>query len=207
MKKIVLLSAVAALFSATSNAAVSVTVTGFSSGSEGIALFNTNGTALSSSVTVGSFLGALPNFANATAAQIRDAFTVNSTNANTFTFSNGLVNTVVNNAATSTNSSDPFTSPEPNAKIYVLIGNNASLAASTQIMVFEGGLWPVEAEGIGGVATVQIRLNNLVAGTGTTTDAKLAAPFAGLQGVTFVPEPSIALLGALGAVGFLRRRR
>lgn len=54
--------------------------------------------------------------------------------------------------------------------------------------------------------------SNLAASQGetlrvTVTDVDNAGPQATINTITYVPEPSVAILGALGALGLLRRRR
>jgi len=183
-----------ALLSSTGHAVVTVQVNSASSAVDGNALFDSDLNALASTVTVGGFLGGLPNFSGDPSA-ILSAFT---SNGSPQAFAGGFANVTIDDAATSTDSSDNFTSPDPNATLYAIIGD----PLSDEILVFEGPLWPNELEGLGGTAAISLRESNLV--RGIAPDGLEAS---GFQGITFVPEPSVAILGALGFLGLLRRRR
>lgn len=103
-------------------------------------------------------------------------------------------------------------------QIYVLLGNSATLLSSPAAALFTAGtLFPLQ-DGAGNAVSPTIAVRNnagLVFGT-TVAATGVAAPFTGANGVVqvgisgvnnLVPEPSAALLGALGALGLLRRRR
>ncbi|MCH7229035.1 hypothetical protein [Haloferula sp. A504] len=166
----------------------------------------TGTTGLTTRVFAGSFLSGTPDFLVTSDADIISAFTANGAGA-AFT-APGLINTDGFGAGTSTDGSDSFTGN----LVYLLVGNAATLGASTEVMVFSTGQsWAVEVEGVGG-ALSPITLSSANLERGIVVSPNLAAPFAGFngnEGLTFgvVPEPSIALLGALGILGLLRRRR
>ncbi len=97
--------------------------------------------------------------------------------------------------------------------VYMFVGNASTLAASTLFALAEVGTYsdddPLEAQynanpfasfiPVGGLGSFDTFTGDPGTGAnGTYNTLKLAAP---------VPEPSVALIGALGALGFLRRRR
>ena len=97
---------------------------------------------------------------------------------------------------------------------YIVVGNNATLANSTALAVFSlSSLFPAPAADQTASYTIQLTssTSSLVYGTvrqmtpGSQPNPLTTTPFT--QGVQMIPEPSMALLGLLGAVGFLRRRR
>lgn len=181
--------------------------TGSPIGATGTPIVNTDGTPLATNVYFGAFQSGLPDFGG-NAADIITAFTQNGPGlANAFAQA-GLFNGTID-GATSTDGTDLFNGKE----IFMLVGNGASLGASTEVMVFSSGVnWPVEIEGVGAVVNnIELGFGNLERGVAVEVDGA-AAPFDvwnGTTGMTFgvVPEPSVALLGALGFFGLLRRRR
>jgi hypothetical protein len=112
-------------------------------------------------------------------------------------------------ATTSTTGADSFTG----TPIFILVGNAATLAGSTEYIVIQmSNLWPQEVEGAGAAAGGFMQNGTILRGVVTTVNGAPnpgpTAQFNGTQsGVGFIPEPSVALLGLLGAVGFFRRRR
>ncbi len=110
---------------------------------------------------------------------------------------------------------DVGTITAPNAllgrPIYSFVGDGATLAASTQFILVQVGTifddTPVPQD-----YTSNPGLANPVAGYGvvgsfTGNASGLADDETTYRTLQFVPEPSAALLGALGALGLLRRRR
>lgn len=96
--------------------------------------------------------------------------------------------------------------------IMVLVGNGATLAGSTDYIVVNSGVnWTAEVEGVGGSASAYLYNGTVLRGQSTVVNGATGAAtqFNGKPGVTFgvIPEPSAALLGALGVLGLLRRRR
>src|SRR5690606_23561081 len=92
--------------------------------------------------------------------------------------------------------------------IMVLIGNASTLGASTDFIVVQSDVnWAAEIEGVGGSSSAFLYDGDVLRGISTTVSggAGPTAQFNGTAGVTFgvVPEPSAALLGAIGALGLL----
>jgi hypothetical protein len=110
-------------------------------------------------------------------------------------------------AATAVGGGDSFTG----TPVFIVVGNAATLAGSTEYIVVQmTQLWPAEVEGAGAAVGGFLQTGTILRGTVTTVNGATggAAQFNGQQaGVGFIPEPSVALLGLLGAVGFFRRRR
>lgn len=136
----------------------------------------------------------------------------------TTTIDGAGANTGLYNAATAGNITLP--GARNNESFYTFIGNSGSLLTSTSFLLWD------HVDTIGPVDTVATPdSNNLQLGTegsalisgGTTnvtipTDALGAPPgstaqFTGVRLFNAIPEPSTALLGAIGALGLLRRRR
>jgi len=192
-----------------------VTVTVGSSPTEGIFFTDIDGNLLDSTVTVGAFLSGVPNFNDVDS--IRGAFTQNGSPAPFTDFSSlypggsGVVlNGRITDAATSLDETDPFTSPDPDAILYALIGNDPVLANATAIAVFEGPRWAPEIDVLGGALTVQIIPGNLVSGAIPIDDpypGPLASTFASLQGFAIVPEPTACCLSLLSLLATLSLRR
>lgn len=96
------------------------------------------------------------------------------------------------------------------------IGNNIFLVianpTSTDFIIWDSGAqFATEDALLGGVpVSVQTRNATLVRGLESGENTGLGGPlgaFNGQTAVTFIPEPSTALLGLIGALGLLRRRR
>jgi len=97
--------------------------------------------------------------------------------------------------------------------IYAFAGNGTTFANSTELLVLKSASFFTDAQDAiptaqtvtltPGTASLLFGLNALSVKT-TSTDAS-ATP--GWNTATVIPEPSAALLGALGALGLLRRRR
>lgn len=192
----------------TAFSAVTVNTRNFSSQTVGVPIVDGSGAALA----VGSYFASAgyftstPEFETATASSLLALFNaVDSTPLGGTTF-NGLW------------TGQDFNGASLGAAVgqdaYVLVGNNSTLASSTLIAVFDAGTTFVGPDTFGNSAQT---LNATTAGQvvfgnvrGVTTQPNLSgAAFA--QGVQLVavaiPEPSAALLGAIGALGLLRRRR
>ena len=92
------------------------------------------------------------------------------------------------------------------APIYVFISNNADYTLATQFAVVRAStqVFPNPVSGSGSVA-VTSSLTGLVGVVGGITDAPTGFDYVTM--VQAVPEPSTALLGLLGVVGLIRRRR
>lgn len=99
-----------------------------------------------------------------------------------------------------------------NKNMYVFVGNGNSFAASTEFLVLKTNFTFDPAES--GVSLFAKTINtgnstvligNQVANVFTTGGDTSQTP--GWNTVALVPEPSVALLGALGIFGLVRRRR
>jgi hypothetical protein len=97
--------------------------------------------------------------------------------------------------------------------IYFLIGNAATKAASTEFAIFTmspATSFPAAMGGSGATAITVGNINqiNTFAGAGTEIDsASGVSDRVKLASVVVIPETSTSLLGALGALALLRRRR
>ena len=104
------------------------------------------------------------------------------------------------------------TGPFVGNPMFVIVGNAPTLAGSTDFIVTNSGVnFTQEVEGVGGNISALFKNGTVLRGIGTTVNGG-SGPTAGQNGqpgITFgvIPEPSAALLGALGALGLLRRRR
>jgi hypothetical protein len=211
MKPILLLALVAGLVMQAANASVSVTFQNI----------NLNAPATARLIT--SFSGApyaggswaVGNFDPGTnfASSASELFANWNQNGTTTAFSpsfpgvlGALGGTYPQNAATSTTGADPFTG----TPIFVFVGNAATLAGSTEYIVLQmSNLWPQEVEGVGAATGGFMQNGTILRGFVTTVNGatSITSQFNGSSGVGFIPEPSVPLLGLIGAVGFFRRRR
>lgn len=96
--------------------------------------------------------------------------------------------------------------------IQLLVGNAGTLAASTQFLVLNNARNFLAVDDASGTpitvlfdSASVIKFGTAVADIRTTTADASVTP--GFATAALVPEPSAALLGALGALGLLRRRR
>jgi hypothetical protein len=106
----------------------------------------------------------------------------------------------------------PGPSAPLNSILYTFLGSGATLAGSSHI-----GL--LQSSATIGVDTPTPDSNDLIASDGTVRlgqtgtinyafgAAPVSTPNLNLMAVSVIPEPSAALLGAIGALGLLRRRR
>lgn len=114
-----------------------------------------------------------------------------------------------------TTAASPAVSPEDNSSIFVVFGNGASVAASTDFIVFQGNTqWNAEDPAFGLARDVKIQdagTTLLYGREVTSNNAGVNAPFTAFtNGVTFgaIPEPSTSLLfGAAGLALLIRRKR
>jgi len=101
-----------------------------------------------------------------------------------------------------------FTAQAPSSlnglPLHLWVGNGA-VGASTSFLILSsnaGTTFPADVAAAGGPTF------NAALGTGVSLVASTGATFTpGTSTITLVPEPSAALLGAVGALGLLRRRR
>jgi hypothetical protein len=95
--------------------------------------------------------------------------------------------------------------------VYVFLGNANTIADSTDIAVWKGGItFQADSVSVGGnVVLDQAGFSSLLVGTDGGTENVLGIDFnkSIRMANAPIPEPSTALLGALGALGLLRRRR
>jgi hypothetical protein len=96
--------------------------------------------------------------------------------------------------------------------IYVFNTNAATIAGSSQGLVFKStqtftndSALPVDSEFVVDLGTSGSYVFGGIAGPNLEIAPDFSVPT--VQMVAFVPEPSAALLGAVGALGLLRRRR
>lgn len=200
-----------ALFSASyASGAVSLTGTNFDL-VNGQAILITDGAG--NGVPSTGYSWAAGNFSNTTftdAVSVITNFTINGAASLGNPSFPGAFGTTNNTGATSTDGSDSFSG----TPIFIVVGNSAVFGDSTDYIVFQSNaLWPVEAPAVGASITVDVSDpgSQILYGF-TTTVQGATGPFAafnGTDGVTFgaIPEPSVALLGAFGVLGLLRRRR
>ena len=148
----------------------------------------------------------MPNFATDSAATIISDFSPIVTNA----ISNTSFTGVFTGNVTSTLGAYPTGFSGTDA--YMLVGNNATIANSTAIAVYHLS-GQVFTPTVAGVATVSINgtvAGNWLYGIQVPVSQQTTVPSSnyttGIE-LTSVPEPSAALLGALGVLGLLRRRR
>lgn len=212
------LKLLAALFSLVAmgvgSAATSVTISNvnLNSPARGQLITNSAGNPLASSGlswAVGNFDAGV-NFGGA-ASELISAFNINGSSA-AFAGSAGVFGALggpgVTDAATPTSGTAGGFVGTP---IYAVIANNANFALATEFIVINTGVnWTNEIEGVGGSVSAFTYNGQVLRGGVTTITGAPAGPtsqFNGQSGLTFVPEPSAALLGLLGAVGLIRRRR
>jgi hypothetical protein len=223
INKLLLLASTSALMISASSAAT-YTFTNNSGPVNTLSITNRLGGFLNTgSVAIGSYLGGAPTItADSTMGQILSGFTTlvsttmgtSGTDPNTI---NGVFNVQTSGADPLDNLSSQDAAAWLGKNFYVIIGNSSVLSESTEALVFVfsnstiGGTEPV-------TSTLNMRSNattangTLLFGTFNTvqidptpgTPGNANAAFA-LQQI--VPEPSAALLGLLGAIGLIRRRR
>jgi hypothetical protein len=101
-----------------------------------------------------------------------------------------------------------------NQNIYVVMGNGTTLLNSTQLAIFKASILFPDDNDAALDAAPEINLlttpGTWVMGGpsgGNTNVGGFDVPNAATMALVAVPEPSIALLGLIGVVGFIRRRR
>lgn len=102
-----------------------------------------------------------------------------------------------------------------NQLMYVFVGNGASLAASTEFLILKTAFAfdpardaiPTAETLTINTANTSVLIGTLVADVRTTGTDSSATPGWRTAALNAIPEPSTMLLGALGALGLLRRRR
>jgi hypothetical protein len=196
------------LMTISANAVVTISANNFSSLSTGIPVLDSSGNAITAgnrSWSVGYFSNTF-NFSTATAAQIIADFQIFGTTSTTFSL-NGLFNG--NRTATLIAGDTTYTGKT----IYTVVGNNTTFAASTAFAIFaSGAVFPeVDAGGNGSATSSTTTAGTVVYGLLRTINTQPSGSSTFAQGVQLlsapIPETSTSLLGAIGALALLRRRR
>jgi len=206
--KLIVSIATLAVSAGLSQAAITVSIKNFTSASVGNPIVDAAGAAVAKSTIYASagIFTSTPNWATATAGQILAAFTaIDSTPVSNTGFTG-----VFTGADTSTLSS--YATGFESAQAYMVVGNNSTLANSTLIAVYRptGVTYTPTVAGVASVAISGTTLSDWVYGkqvSVTTQPGVTNAAFTNGIQLTTVPEASTALLGAIGALGLLRRRR
>jgi hypothetical protein len=162
----------------------------------------------SGTVIVGSFLGAVPDFAASSGSDIANSFTSFGT-AGTLGFAgfNGLYE--INFTGGRLGAASPLT----NSNIYTLIGNGPDLASSTELIAFmhdelfqqdDGD--PVDKNP---TATLGARGSYVYGGAATANPVDVGGGnvFPGVSMAQLVPEPSSSLLFGLAGLALMMRRK
>jgi len=194
----------------TAYGAITVSVKDFTSVSAGNPIVNASGVpaALNTVFASAGIFTSLPNFASATASQILALFTpIPGVNVSNTTFT-GLF------TGPNTSTLSAYPAGFDSAQTYMIVGNNATLANSTQIAVYSqpGVIFATPVAGIASTAINATTTGDWLYGTPTAltqqTTLTNSAFTTGIQLIASpVPETSTAVLGALGLLGLLRRRR
>ncbi|MES2658239.1 MAG: hypothetical protein V4689_06455 [Verrucomicrobiota bacterium] len=214
MKNILGLSAaIVVAISASASAAVTLTSRNFSSTTAGVPIVSAAGASLDQGTFIWSAgrFATLPNFNTSTALEIIAAFTA-------VPAAPGGVSATLDGLFNASQSPDFGTSDAPSVFVgkqaFILVGNGATLALSTAIAVFDAGVTfaAPNALGAGSQTLTANTIGQVVFGTVRTVTTQPSGTFNTPQGVALstgiaIPEPSAALLGAIGALGLLRRRR
>lgn len=195
----------------TTHGAITIGSKNFTSASVGVPILTDTGAAAANS-TFFSWTGIFattPNFSTATAAQIITGFTTTDSAAipaSTFT---GLF------GANDTTTLAAYAVGFESSQAWTVVTNNATFANSTLVAVYRlaGQVFTPAVAGAANVQIVASDINNWVYGNKIAVTGQSSVPSGSytqgiaLSAVAPVPEPSAALLGAIGALGLLRRRR
>lgn len=127
----------------------------------------------------------------------------------TFSTTTALLGRWSGNASVNGALAVPFNGQQIWYKIDVNLGNGVT---GTGFFAQTGINFPNDANGVGDALTVSSATLNVVgaastAGSGLFADPDATGPLLARGVIGVVPEPSVALLGALGVFGLLRRRR
>lgn len=180
------------------------------------AVFDTQGVPLRGGYVGIGFFSSMPDFSASTGVEVSEAF-VQLGSAGSFNFNLGA-NAIP--GIFSHSASAPITGSTNSTFIgknmFLVIGNGDSLATSTEVFVLDSGRQFAQdnplfnatidlSAGVEGevlVGTVGFEGGRLVIDAGDFGTSPES-----IQLGVLIPEPSTALLGALGALGLLRRRR
>ena len=190
-------------------AAITVSIKNFTSATVGNPIVNSAGAAVAKNTLWASagIFATTPDWSTMNASQVLSLFTA--------VDAAPLVNSAFTGLFTGNDTSTlaAYAPGFESAQAYFLVGNNATLANSSLIAVYRtpGQVYTPPVAGVAVVAINGTTAGNWVYGTQTAVTVQPvtlsgAAFTTGIQ-LTSVPEPSAALLGALGALGLLRRRR
>ena len=93
--------------------------------------------------------------------------------------------------------------------VYVFVGNASTLAGSTAWALQQVSTIAADSPNVQSYTAVPSGIAPVIGSLGTFTGAVngASASYSTLQLATAVPEPSAAILGVIGALGLLRRRR
>ncbi len=191
---------------AAAQGAVTVSIKNFTAANVGTPIVNSAGVPLDQGqfFAAAGFFGGSIDFGSASVSQILEAFTsLDDTPVAANANFDGLF-------SANDISNVPYVSGAQGSRAYILIGNAATLSASTAIAVYDSGVLFPEVDGAGNAL---LAINGTTPGNwvvGALTPVTVQPTLNGAAyttGVQLVPEPSAALLGLLGAVGLIRRRR
>ena len=214
------------------NGAVTFSIANYTSssnGPNGLVIVGASGAAVpdgTAFAAIGTF-AIVPNWATATASSLSSTF--NFADATSVAFNTvrpGLFNGQDYNSATNIYSTGTKGTGLVGTTGYIFVGNNANLALSTAVAIFTSGTNFTAPDGANNaIYTISLTsaTSSLMFGTltpmNTTAVGGITAgqpntasttPFVNgvqLVAANAVPEPSAVLLGAIGALGLLRRRR
>lgn len=178
--------------------AATISITNFSGGVFS-GVLGTNNALTSGNVFLGYYSGAEPSSSLNVASGFNQV-------GNTLAFTGGFVSGDISAALNVGNAAI-------GQQVYLIIGNGASIAASSQVLVWKPTSNPagntfVADNPVGGPDLIQFLTTRGTVVVGTTLTADVGAGSqSNFKLVAVVPEPSTALLGAVGALALLRRRR
>lgn len=184
-----------------SASAATIAVSAGLGGTSGLVVLNADGIAMTGQTwfAVGSF---------ATAPTIADPKLISTTIGTMNIFANGL--TAAASPFKLAQSFTNITNPDLfNSKVmYFALGNGTTQQNSTQFALFTMTALTAFPADITGATSVNLTMAN-VTSVATLANGGVEIDTAGPDRIRLVgvPEPSAALLGALGALGLLRRRR
>lgn len=210
MKIMIKTVAIAFAMMTASEAAITLAARNFTGPSVGVALVDGSGALLpagSAFWQAGTFSSGF-DF-NRSASEVLAGFTSVSSIGGLGPFS-GVFNNTTTFDGGNTGAPGPFTGQD----VYIVVGNAADIASSTLIAVFNPGTTFIAGDIFGnGAQTADAELTSKVI-YGIVGGAPAAQPnpaFSFTSSVQLsavpIPEPSVALLGALGMLGLIRRRR
>jgi len=188
--------------------AVTISIKNFTSTSVGTPIVDASGVpmALNTIFASAGIFSSVPNFATASASQILALFTpVDLTPVSNTSFTGVFTGNDIQGLPYPTNFSG--------AEAYFVVGNAATLANSTLIAVYDSKSVYTPVDGVGNASVTLAGTVNAdwVYGTERSLTAQTSVPSSAFAsgGISLVsvPETSTAVLGALGLLGLLRRRR